>query len=267
MKKVKSSMEVTLLGTGTSVGIPVIGCGCRVCSSTDPRDVRTRCSCHVYAEGIHLIIDTGPDFRRQALREGINHVDGVLFTHHHFDHVAGMDDLRPFFFNNRRPIHCFARANTADVLQGMFTYIFEDGSYPGVPDLVLHEVDALFEVESRSDTKRSVEVTPIEAYHGNLPVLGYRIGRFAYLTDTNRIPASSYGLLENLDVLVLDALREERHPTHFSIDEAVSVAERIGAAQTYFVHMTHTILHEETDRRLPRGMQLGFDGLRVEARM
>ncbi len=258
-------MKVTLLGTGTSTGIPVIGCRCRVCMSSDPRDRRMRCACHVDAEGIDLVIDTGPDFRRQALREGIEHLDAVLFTHHHFDHVAGLDDLRPFFFNNRSPIPCFARENTVEVLQTMFKYIFEDGSYPGVPDLILHEVGGPFDVESRRASDRSVRVVPIDAYHGDLPLFGYRIGRFAYVTDTNRIPETSVELLKDLDVLVLDALREERHPTHFTIDEAVKTAERIGAAETYFVHMTHSILHEEIDDRLPQGMHLGYDGLTFEA--
>lgn len=258
-------VRVTLLGTGTSTGVPVIGCGCAVCTSDDARDKRTRTACVVEACGVNIVIDTGPDFRQQALREGIRHIDAVLFTHHHFDHVVGVDDLRPFLFVNRRPIPCYARDNTAQVLQTMFTYIFEDGSYPGVPDLVLEEVSRPFDVVSRRTPSRSVRVVPIDVSHGNLPLYGYRVGDFAYLTDTNFIPEASYELLDDLDVLVLDALREEQHPTHFSFDEAVNAARRIGARQTYFVHMTHSILHADADARLPDGINLGYDGLSFDA--
>ena len=254
-------MRITLLGTGTSTGVPVIGCDCRVCTSPDVRDKRTRCSCHIVVNDISLVIDTGPDFRRQALRENIRHVDAVLFTHHHFDHIVGLDDLRPFFFRNDRPIPCYARDNTADVMRVMFKYIFQDGTYPGVPDLALKTIEAPFAVSSRIDPSKTVEVVPIDARHGNLPLFGFRIGRFAYLTDTNFIPEASFELLADLDVLVLDALRETHHPTHYTIDEAVAVAQRIGAKQTYFTHMTHSVLHAETDARLPDGMNLGHDGL------
>jgi phosphoribosyl 1,2-cyclic phosphate phosphodiesterase len=259
-----SPLRITLLGTGTSTGIPVIGCPCRVCQSTDLRDTRTRCACHIETDGLSLLIDTGPDFRQQALREGINRVDAVLFTHHHFDHIAGLDDLRPFFFGNKTPVPCFARANIAAVLRERFDYIFKDGTYPGLPRLHLCEIDAPFEVESRYDTGVSLAVTPVEVFHGDLPMYGYRIGRFAYLTDTSRIPEASFDLLHDLDVLVLDALRTEPHHTHFSFDEAVAAARRIDARQTYFIHMTHSVLHAEIDATLPEGIALGYDGLSVE---
>ena len=259
-------MRVTLLGTGTSTGIPVIGCSCRVCTSDDPLDRRTRCACHVEVDGLHLIIDTGPDFRRQALREGIDRVDAVLFTHHHFDHVVGLDDLRPFFFGNKRPLPCYARDNTAKVLRRMFTYIFCDGSYPGVPRLSLREIDGPFTVTSRYGQAGSVPVEPIDVMHGDLPAYGYRIGSFAYVTDTSHIPEESFARLEGLDVLVLDALRRKEHPTHFNFDDAVAAARRIGARQTYFIHMTHSILHAEDTARLPDGIDLGYDGLSFECR-
>ena len=253
---------VTLLGTGTSTGVPVIGCMCPVCRSTDPRDRRTRCACHVEAGGLSLIIDTGPDFRRQMLRHQIGRIDAVLFTHHHFDHVVGLDDLRPYFFDNRTPMPCYARPNTAAVLRRMFRYIFDgDGSYPGIPKLKLCEIEAPFEVNSRYEPRPPVPVAPVEVYHGEMPMFGYRLGRFAYLTDTNRIPEPSYALLEDLDVLVLDALRHKTHPTHFTIEEAVAAARRIGARQTYLIHLTHNILHAEEDARLPDGIALGYDGL------
>lgn len=261
-----SGMRVTLLGTGTSTGVPVIGCGCRVCTSPDVRDQRTRCSCLIEHRGLSIVIDTGPDFRLQALREGLRHVDAVLFTHHHFDHIVGIDDLRPFFFENDRSIPCYARENTTSVLQRMFNYIFQDGTYPGVPDLTLHTVEGPFAVSSRKDPDRTIEVIPVDASHGDLPLFGYRIGSFAYVTDTNFIPDESFALLEGLDVLVLDALRENFHPTHYTIDEAVAVAERIGARQTYFTHMTHSVLHAETDARLPDGSNLAYDGLAFTVR-
>jgi phosphoribosyl 1,2-cyclic phosphate phosphodiesterase len=264
-------LTVTLLGTGTSTGLPVIGCGCRVCTSTDPRDARTRCAAHVVAHApagdVHLQIDMGPDFRHQALREGLHHVDAVLVTHHHFDHVVGMDDLRPFFFANRATIPVYAAQETATVLRRMFGYIFEDGSYPGVSRLELREVGGAFSVGSRA-TEADVEVVPIPALHGSLPVLGYRVGRFAYLTDVSAVPPESRALLGGLDVLVLDALRHEPHLTHFSIEEAVGMAQALGARQTYFVHMTHSVLHAEEGARLRDhygpGVALGYDGLTFE---
>ena len=258
-------MRVTLLGTGTSTGVPVIGCTCRVCRSADPHDRRSRCACYIEAGGLGLIIDTGPDFRRQMLREKIERVDAVLFTHHHFDHVVGLDDMRPYFFGNRTPMPCYARPNTAAVLRHMFPYIFErDGSYPGAPPLDLYAVEAPFEIASRYEPRPPVPVMPVEVYHGQMPMYGYRLGRFAYLTDTNRIPEPSFALLENLDVLVLDALRHTPHPTHFTIEEAVAAARRIGARQTYLIHMTHNILHAEENARLPDGIALGYDGLTFE---
>ncbi|MEX2400169.1 MAG: MBL fold metallo-hydrolase [Rhodothermales bacterium] len=265
MSQTDPPVHVTLLGTGTSTGVPVIGCRCRVCTSEDPRDRRTRCACYVETNGLKIIIDTGPDFRSQALREDIRHVDAVLFTHHHFDHVAGIDDLRPFLFENRRPIPCFARDNAVEVIQSMFQYIFEDGSYPGVPDLMLETVSRPFDVVSRDDPDRSVHVIPIDVSHGRLPLFGYRIGDFAYLTDTSFIPEASFDLLVGVDVLVLDALRERNHPTHFSIDDAVRTARRIGARQTYFIHMAHDVLHAEADEALPEGIHLGYDGLTFTA--
>ncbi len=257
-------MRVTLLGTGTSTGIPVIGCTCRVCTSSDLRDRRLRCSAFVETDGVNLVIDTGPDFRQQALANDIKRVDAVLFTHHHFDHVVGLDDLRPFCFDTDEPIACYARENTAAVLDRMFPYIFRDGSYPGVPNLELRTVAEPFFVHSRYDPERVVEVVPIPVDHGDMPMYGYRIGRFAYLTDTNHIPDESLERLGGLDVLVLDALRDRPHPTHYTIDEAVEMASRIGAAETWLVHMTHSVLHEETDARLPEGVHLAYDSLKLD---
>ena len=261
------AVRVTLLGTGTSTGVPVIGCPCPVCTSSDVRDTRTRCAAYVEVDTaygpVHLVIDTGPDFRQQALAHGVRAVDAVLFTHHHFDHVVGVDDLRPFLFANRTPIPCYADATTADVLRDMFRYIFADGSYPGVPLLELHQIDGPLTVASRAHAG-TAEVTPLRAFHGDLPILGFRIGDFAYLTDVSRIPDDTFARLGGLDVLVLDALRPTPHPTHFSIDQATAAAERIGAQQTYFIHLTHNVLHAEADALLPEHIALGYDGLRFE---
>ncbi|NNE70662.1 MAG: MBL fold metallo-hydrolase [Rhodothermales bacterium] len=256
-------VRVTLLGTGTSTGIPVIGCDCRVCQSRDPRDVRTRCSALVEANGVSILIDAGPDFRSQALREGLTHIDAVLITHHHFDHVVGLDDLRPFFFQNRAPIPCFAPPETEEILRRKFDYIFEDRSYPGVPNLSLVRLgESPFTVESRGSDS-GVTVTPIPARHGSTPVYGYRVGDFAYLTDTNHIPPASMDLLDGVQVLVLDALRRAPHATHFSLDEAVAVSREVGARETWFVHMTHSVLHAEEDAELPAGVKLAYDGLKL----
>jgi phosphoribosyl 1,2-cyclic phosphate phosphodiesterase len=260
-------LRVTLLGTGTSTGVPVIGCECRVCRSDDPRDRRLRCAAHIVAETdagpVHVQIDAGPDLRQQALNAAISRVDAVLITHHHFDHVAGLDDLRPFCFDNRTRIPIYAPPTTAAVLERALPYLFQDDPYPGVARLSLVCLNGPFEVRSRYH-EGSVTVQPIEAMHGPLPVHGYRIGGFAYLTDVSMIPPAAHAQLEDLDVLVLDALRREPHKTHLSIDEAVEVAEEVGARQTYFVHMTHSVLHAEEDARLPEGVALAYDGLSVE---
>lgn len=213
--------------------------------------------------GLSILVDAGPDFRAQALREGIDHIDAVLFTHHHFDHVVGLDDLRPFLFGNPRPIPCFAPPETEQVLRRMFGYIFDDGSYPGVPNLSLHRLDgSRFEVRSR-ESDASATITPIPALHGDTPVYGYRVGGFAYLTDVNHIPSTSLKLLEGVEVLVLDALRRRPHGTHFSFDEAVAVSRRIGPQETWFVHMTHSVMHDEENAILPEGINLAYDGLQL----
>lgn len=245
----------------------MLGCDCRVCTSADPRDRRLRVSAHVEGatEGgpVHIQIDTGPDFRQQALRYGIRRVDAVLFTHHHFDHVVGMDDLRPLVRHDEPAIPCYASAETAGVLRRSFSYIFVDHSYPGVARLDLHEVDGPFDVRSRAGAAGPVRVVPVPARHGDIDVLGYRIGRFAHLTDVSAVPESSLPLLDGLDVLVLDGLRARPHPTHLSFDDAVAVARRVGARRTFLVHMTHDALHAEAENDLPPDVRLGVDGMVV----
>jgi phosphoribosyl 1,2-cyclic phosphate phosphodiesterase len=256
-------MRIRLLGTGTSTGIPVPTCTCEVCSSDDPRDRRLRCSCLVEVDGLHLLIDAGPDLRLQCLETGIKRIDAVLLTHEHFDHVAGLDDLRAFILARRAPIPVYTSGRTARILRKRMDYIFQDGSYPGVPRLSLMEVEGRFSVSSRYEDSARAEVECIEAFHGALPITGFRIDRFAYLTDVSRLPDESVERLRGVDVLVMSALRFEPHPTHFTFDEAIAAARSIGARKTYFIHMTHSILHERDNARLPAGVELGYDGLSI----
>ena len=253
-------MRITLLGTGTSVGIPIIGCDCETCQSPDPRDQRLRTACHVQVGELSIVIDTGPDFRQQMLRSGVRHVDAVLWTHHHYDHVMGLDDLRPYFFECREAIPCFAPQESIGVIKQCFPYIWGNPRiYPGTLDL--NVADFPFQIQSRYGSFDQIEVTPIEVFHGKLPMNGYRLDNFAYLTDVSYIPESEYIKLQDLDLLVLDALRPQKHRTHFSISEAVEVAKLIHAKQTIFVHMSHQVLHARENAKLPETMQLGYDGM------
>lgn len=256
-------MRITFLGTGTSHGVPMIGCGCAVCRSGDPRDQRSRPSIYVEpAGGAGLLVDTGPDLRWQALRFGVTRVDAILYTHGHADHVVGLDEVRRFNALRRGTIPCYADARTVAEIRQMFAYVFDPATPKGggIPDVVLREIEGPFE----PDGARGVRVIPVPVLHGDRPVLGFRIGRFAYLTDCSRIPEPSWPLLEGLDVLVLDALRERPHPTHFSLGEAVEAARRIAAGRTYFTHICHDLPHEATCARLPDGMALAYDGLTVD---
>lgn len=254
-------VHVVLLGTGTSTGVPVVACGCQVCTSPDPRNKRLRSAAWVRTNGLSLLIDAGPDLRRQALGAGIKRVDAVLYTHHHYDHVGGIDDLRPFCFDQRDPIPAFAHPDTVAALSDLFRYVFSDERYPSAPRLDLKMTSAPFVVTSRYGEAGSCVVTPVEVHHGSTPVNGYRIGDFAYITDVNHIPDSSLGLLKGVDTLILDALRHEPHPTHYTVTEAVEIAQAIGARRTYFTHLTHSMDHSSEDARLPDGINLGFDGL------
>ena len=250
-------VEVIILGSGTSHGIPMIGCECAVCRSTDPRDKRTRPSIYVCFGNLRLLIDTAPELRLQCVASGIKAIDAVLFTHHHADHVLGLDDLRRFNWLMQRAIPCYGSERTLAGLKRMFSYAFDtaEGSPHSRPKLELHPIDANpFSIQGH-------RIVPIPLLHGPMPVLGFRFGKFAYCTDCNHIPESSLVLLEGLDVLILDALRKTPHPAHFTLQEAVEQARRIGARQTYFTHMTHQLKHEETNAELPDGMALGYDGL------
>lgn len=251
-----ASARVTFLGTGTSHGVPMIGCRCAVCRSADPRDRRLRPSIHLAVDGgPHVLVDTATDLRQQALANDITRVDAVVFTHAHADHVMGLDELRRFNVLGGRRIPMFADGRTARELQRIFQYAFEPPAVVGggVPELSLAEIDGPFAIDGLS-------VVPVPVLHGPQPILGFRVGRFAYLTDCNAIPDASWALLGGLDVLVLDALRHRPHPTHYALAEAVETAARIGARQTYFTHMCHDLPHAETCASLPPGVTLAYDG-------
>lgn len=251
-------MKVTFLGTGTSQGVPVIGCECKVCKSLDFRDKRFRSSIHVEANGVSLVVDTGPDFRMQMLRAGIKKLDAVIFTHEHKDHTAGLDDIRPYNFSQQMDMPIFGRRQVLDQIQREFSYIFSAKKYPGVP-----QVDAI-EINENPFRVNGLSVIPIPVLHYKLPVLGFRFGDFSYVTDANFIPDESLKLLEGTEILVLNALQKESHISHFTLDEAVEMAQRIGAKQTYFTHISHRLgLHEQIDRELPEGIALGYDGLEL----
>ncbi|GAB2490945.1 MAG: MBL fold metallo-hydrolase [Cytophagales bacterium] len=251
-------MKVTFLGTGTSQGVPVITCDCAVCTSLDFRDKRFRTSIHIETEGTSLVIDTGPDFRMQMIREGIKSLDAVLFTHEHKDHTAGLDDIRPYNFRQQKSMPVFGRKNVLDQIQREYSYIFSAQKYPGVP-----QVDCV-EIDENPFHFNGTEITPIPVLHYKLPVLGFRIGDFSYITDANFIPESSFKLLEGTETLVLNALQKESHISHFTLEEAIIQAQRIGAKNTYFTHISHKLgLHAEINKQLPEGIKLAYDGLTI----
>lgn len=253
------STRVILLGTGTSHGVPMIGCDCPVCTSTDPHDKRTRTSVLVQTSGRSILIDTPPEFRMQCLACDVRQVDAILYTHQHADHITGLDDLRRFNALQETALTCYANGPTLHVLQRMFPYAFtNDPGYPSAkPELIPTEVDGPFKVHD-------VTVTPIPLMHGKMPILGFRIGRFAYCTDCSLIPQPSFDLLTGLEVLVLNALRLRPHPTHFNLPQAIEAARRIGAKHTYFTHIAHEMAHAHTNASLPESMALGYDGQIIE---
>ncbi len=252
------SIRLTVLGSGTSHGIPMIGCDCPVCTSTDSRDHRTRPSAVFTYNDHNVLIDTAPELRLQFLQARLDVAHAILFTHHHADHVVGLDDVRRFNWLLGEPLHVYASQATLDELQTMFRYAFDDDpEYPSAkPTLIPKRVDEPFELFGRV-------VTPIPYLHGPLPVLGYRIGDIAYCPDCSRIPDTSRALLEDLDVLILDALRIRPHPTHFNLEQAIAEAARIRAKRTYFTHIAHEMGHAEVEAQLPDTMYLAYDGLVV----
>ena len=251
--------KLTFLGTGTSQGVPVIGCKCAVCKSIDNKDKRLRTSAYVEYEGVRLLIDAGPDFRQQLLRAGIENLDAILLTHHHKDHTAGLDDVRAFNYINKRAIDIYAEVRVQEALKCEFSYVFEEHKYPGIPEFALHAIDEKpFEIGK-------VKITPIRVWHAQLPIVGFRIADFAYITDANRIENKELEKLEGLSVLVLNAVRRKAHISHFNLDEAIVLAQKTGVKQTYLTHISHQMgLHAQIERLLPPSVALAYDGLMVE---
>ncbi len=252
--------QLVFLGTGTSVGVPIIGCGCPVCQSDNPRNKRTRCGLVLGLPGGTLLVDTPTDLRTQLLRERIGVVHAALYTHEHADHLFGLDDVRmfPYYLGHSLPVYCEDHVEAR--IRQSFDYAFNVRNHEyagGVPRIEIRRITTEpFEL-------LGARIIPIRLEHGRFQVLGFRFGNVAYCTDTNRIPDESWPLLEGLDVLILDALRLKPHATHFSLDEAVAVAQRVKPKRTYFTHMTHDLEHETTNASLPAGMELAYDGLRV----
>lgn len=250
-------MKITLLGTGTSTGVPEIGCSCEVCTSADHRDKRLRASVLVETDTENILIDCGPDFRYQMLRSGTNRLNALLLTHIHYDHVGGLDDLRPFCRNGA--FRVYAERRVSEALRDKYAYMFQDHRYPGVPDI------DLITIHRYPFMIGTTQIIPIRLFHYKLPVLGYRIGSFAYLTDFTILPETELHKLSGVKVVVIDALRKKPHMSHLSLREACETARLIGAEKTYFTHMSHQMgLHEQVCRELPAGITLGYDGLQIE---
>ena len=253
------SVRVRFLGTGSSAGTPQVGCDCAVCRSDDPRNRRSRASILVEAEGVALLVDTGPDLRQQLLRENVRALTAVLYTHFHADHINGIDDLRAFNFLQKQVLDCYGDVRTGKELEERFRYCFlpPDPAW-AKPSLRMHHLDGPREFGP-------LRVTPVPVLHGHLQIFGYRFNDVAYLTDLKRIPESSMALLQKLDILILDCLREEEHPTHINVTEAIALAKEIGARYTYFTHMTHDLGFASLAERLPEGMAPAYDGLQMRS--
>ena len=257
-------MKITILGSGTSTGVPEIGCTCSVCNSQDPKDNRLRCSGVIDVNGVRILMDCGPDFREQMIRlNDFKAIDAILITHEHYDHVGGLDDLRPFC--RFRDVPVYAEPYAAQHLRERIPYCFAENLYPGVPRILLEEIHpgVPFQVSNIEGAK--VEILPIRVMHGKLPILGFRIGKMAWVTDMLTMPESEYEKLQGLDVLVMNALRPQPHGTHQSISEALENVKRLAPKETYFVHMSHNVgLHIEAERELPLHIHYAYDGLIIE---
>ncbi|WP_080055334.1 MBL fold metallo-hydrolase [Spirosoma aerolatum] len=252
-------MLITLLGTGTSSGVPLIGCQCDVCRSVDFRDKRLRTSVHIAVNGRSFVIDTGPDFRQQVLRLNLQQLDAVLFTHEHKDHTAGLDEIRAYNFRSGQDIPVYGRPTVLAQLQREFAYIFAEHKYPGTPHVQLHEI------QNEPFDLFDVRVIPIEVMHHKLPVYGFRIGDFTYLTDLNYISDDELKKVYGTRILVVDALQRQAHISHFTLDQAIALAQRVNADRTYFVHISHKLgMHNEVEKELPANIRLGYDGLQIK---
>ncbi len=253
----KEKIWVTILGTGTSQGVPVIGCGCEVCQSKDTLDKRLRTSVLISRKNTHVVIDAGPDFRQQMLRHNVGRLDAVLITHNHKDHTGGIDDVRAYNWIQKKAMHLFARDLVLESIRNEFSYAFEEDKYPGAPNIRLREIDGKpFAVDNLC-------FTPIDATHHNMPVFGFRTGAFSYLTDANSIESGELDKMKGSRVVVINALRKEKHLTHFSLDEAVDILQTLQPEKGFITHISHQMgKHREINKGLPPGIELAFDGLR-----
>ncbi|MBN1598786.1 MAG: MBL fold metallo-hydrolase [Bacteroidales bacterium] len=251
-------MKITFLGTGTSQGVPVIACECNVCQSNDSKDKRLRSSVMIETKGRIFIIDTGPDFRQQMLRNNVTDITSIIFTHEHKDHVAGLDDVRAFNFKLKKHIRVYAEERVQNALKHEFAYVFADNKYPGVPQIEINLIENKpFEIDG-------IKIIPVRVYHHLLPVLGFRIGNFAYLTDVKTVPEEEKSKLKNLDVLVLTALRKEEHISHMNLSEALQFTREIKPNRTYLTHLSHRFgLHEQEEKLLPGNVMIAYDNLTV----
>jgi phosphoribosyl 1,2-cyclic phosphate phosphodiesterase len=249
-------LKITFLGTGTSSGVPMISCGCEVCTSPDKKDNRLRSSILVESATTSLVIDTTPDFRYQMLRADVKKLDAVLFTHPHKDHIAGLDDVRAFNYFQQKPMELYANSLTEEAIKREFAYAFSDKKYPGIPNLSLNTID------EKPFVVGDIPVIPILVWHLKMPVLGFRFGRFTYITDANRIDDEEKEKIKGSEIIVLNALRKESHISHFTLDEAIAMTQELGAATGYFTHISHQLgRHETVTAELPDGIKLAHDSL------
>lgn len=251
-------MKITFLGTGTSTGIPLIGCDCEVCTSKDPKDNRLRTSVFIETDDLKLVIDTGPDFRQQLLREGIDDIDAVLYTHPHKDHVSGLDDIRPINYLKQKVIDVYANQITLDRLKLEYQYIF-DNNYPGVPQIKTHLI------QEPKISINTLEIEVIEAMHGKMPVLGYKLGEFVYLTDVNYISEEEISRIKGAKILVVNAIHHKKHYSHFNLEEALDFINKVEPDSAYLIHLSHKMgKHSEIEAKLPPNVYVSFDGLKLE---
>ena len=250
--------RLTFLGTGTSQGVPMIGCGCEVCSRTDPQDKRLRSSVFVEYEGLKILVDAGPDFRQQMLRENVSHLDAILLTHNHKDHTGGLDDIRAFNYLEKKATQIYCEKYVEDSLRMEYSYAFEENKYPGAPEWRVHTIDERpFEIDG-------VKIVPIRGRHYTLPVLGFRFGNIAYCTDMNHIPEEEFEKLKGLEHFVINCVRRGHHISHFALEGALKVAEKVGARHTWLTHLSHQLpRHEELTAELPENVLPAFDGLTI----
>lgn len=255
----KEKISLTFLGTGTSQGVPVIACDCKVCKSTDFKDNRLRSSLLINTKGLNLVIDAGPDFRQQMLFYQVQNLKAILLTHEHVDHIFGLDDIRSFNWKQKQPMDIFAEERVELAIRRIFDYVFAASRYPGIPRMNLHKI------ENKKFQMEGISIIPVRGLHHKLPVYGFRVGNMAYMTDLNYLPPEEKEKLKGLDVLIVNALRKEKHISHFNLKQAISLAEELNPNRTFLTHISHTMgFHNEVQKELPNNVFLAYDGLNIE---